>query len=113
MRFAAKAQTSLMRRYSSSRCHLREKGLDCCPPLEELRTISPPAVFRVCERDARGVAAVPCVLGEAGLLRGSFDVERRQGRAVYGFSFADAGERYLARCLTTGKSMSVLATLFT
>src|SRR5882724_2515665 len=41
-----------------------EKGLDCCPPFEELRTISPPAVFRVCERDARGVAAVPCVLGE-------------------------------------------------
>src|SRR5437762_9204249 len=67
-----------------------EKGLDCRPPFEELRTISPPAVFRVCERDACGVAAVPCILGEPGLLRGGFGVERRQGRAVHGFSFADA-----------------------
>src|SRR5881398_2509218 len=55
-----------------------EKGLDCRPPFKELRAIPPPAVFRVCERDARGVAAVPRVLGETGLLRGGFGVERRQ-----------------------------------
>src|SRR3984957_9531668 len=49
-----------------------EKRLDRRAALKELSPVSPPAVFRIGERDAGGIAGVPGVLRPARLLRRGF-----------------------------------------
>ena len=62
----------------------RQERLDRVAALQELGAVSPAAVRRVGERDARRIAGVPGVLGHAGLLRGGLGVERRKRRAAHG-----------------------------
>src|SRR5579872_1433127 len=44
---------------------------------EDLGPVSPPAVFRICRRDALGLARIPRVFGHAHFLRGGLESERR------------------------------------
>src|ERR1700677_56185 len=60
-----------------------QKRLDRGSALKELRPVSPPAVLRIGERHARGVAGVPGVLRHSRLLRRSFLVEGRQRRSAH------------------------------
>src|SRR5262245_40041019 len=59
----------------------REKRLDPLAALNELGAVAPDAVDGIAEGDAGGVAMVPCIFGEACLLRGGLGHERRQWRA--------------------------------
>jgi hypothetical protein len=91
-------------------------------PGQELGAVAPLAVGRVGERDALRIAAVPGILGEAGLLGGGLGGEWRQGWAGSfgcrhdrdlrgeGGAMADAPDfRFQAAWLTgtAGKSTSV------
>src|ERR1700727_1955692 len=49
-----------------------EKRLDRRPALKELSPVSPPAVFRIGERDARRVAGIPGIPRQWRLLRRGF-----------------------------------------
>src|SRR5262249_34303222 len=62
----------------------RQKFLDRLAALDELGAVAPAAGRRVGERDARGLARVPAVLGEAHLLGRGLQRERRQRRAGCG-----------------------------
>src|ERR1700746_936641 len=50
---------------------------DCNAPFEELRAITPVAIFAVCPGDRLWVAAVPGVFGGSHFGDGSFEGERR------------------------------------
>src|SRR5204863_9651562 len=44
-----------------------QEGFDLLAPVNELGAITPAAVHRIGERDTRGIAGVPRILGQAGL----------------------------------------------
>src|SRR6266702_3415981 len=56
----------------------RDDGLAA---LKDFRAIAPAAVLGIGERDARGVARIPGVLGHTGFLRGGLPGDRRKRRA--------------------------------
>src|SRR6187397_261160 len=61
----------------------RQERFDGGAALQKLRAIAPAAVGRIRERDARGIARVPRVLGHARLLRGGLGGEGRKRRAAH------------------------------
>jgi hypothetical protein len=61
-----------------------QERLDRRPSVEELRAISPAAVFRVRQSHSRRISAIPGIFGHTGLLGGGFCIERRHGRAGHG-----------------------------
>src|ERR1700722_1833052 len=61
-----------------------QKRLDRGPALKELGAVSPPAVFRIGERDARRVAGIPGILRHARLLRRGFLIIGWQRRSAHG-----------------------------
>jgi len=58
-----------------------EEGDDLRPPVDELRAVTPAAVFGVGQGDPFGVPAVPGVLGGPDLLGGGLRGERRDRRS--------------------------------
>src|SRR5712671_4277675 len=61
----------------------RQEGSNGPAPLLKFRAVTPAAVDRVRERDARGIARIPRVLRHACLLRGGLGGKARQRRAVH------------------------------
>src|SRR5215470_7739374 len=61
-----------------------QERLDCSTTLEEFRAVSPPAVGRVGQRNASGVARVPGVLRHTRLLGGGVGGKRRKRRTIHG-----------------------------
>src|SRR5713226_808704 len=61
----------------------RQERLNGLAPLQKFRAITPAAVDRVRERDARGIARIPCVFGHACLLLGGLGGEGWKRRAVH------------------------------
>src|SRR5271166_1870412 len=62
----------------------RQECLDRLAALEKLRAVAPAAVGRVGERDASGIARIPCVFGEAGLLCCALGGKGGKWRATHG-----------------------------
>src|SRR4029450_7006481 len=69
----------------------REECLDRLATLQELRAVPPATVDRVRERDARGIARVPGVLGEAHLVCCGLGGEGRKRRGGAGGFFCLLG----------------------
>src|SRR5262249_34610161 len=57
-----------------------EERLDRLAPREELRAVAPAAILGISERDAFGIARIPCVFRHARLLRCGLSGERRKRR---------------------------------
>src|SRR6516162_819689 len=68
-----------------------QERLDRRAALEKLRAVAPAAVGRIGERDARGVARIPCIFSHARLLRGGLGREGRKRRAAHGGSSSVGG----------------------
>ena len=56
----------------------RQKGFDRLSSLQKFGTVAPTTISGVGERDARGIARVPGILGQTRLLRGGIGGERRE-----------------------------------
>src|SRR5580700_3101829 len=63
-----------------------QKGFDRLASLQEFGAVAPTTVGRVAECDARRIARVPGILRQTRLLGGGFVGERRERRAVHGYS---------------------------
>src|SRR5579864_1453245 len=78
-----------------------EKGDNLFPAMDEFRSIAPARIRGVGQGDLFGIARIPCVLGKADFLHGSFAGEWRQRRTRgHGHPLPFRSARLLESCNT-------------